>query len=480
MSLPKRLPDFAIDRLRSASCFLLPAFCFLLTMPPTLSWAHYGADGGDLVTAVALGRLPHPPGFPTYLLLGRLFLQLPWGDPAWRLNLLSALAAATAAALLAICRTEHTTRHSRFLSALALAFSPLLWSQALIAEVYAPAALFSALLLFLALRGVPPWMLGLAWGLGLGVHPTLIFLTPILLWRAANHRPQTVDQRTPVARHSPLASRILLPVACFLMLATLYGPVLLAFRTAPSPWADPSSLTDWWAYVSGRLYHPYIFALPAAFWPRRLLAYLGLLARQFTPVGALLALWGWSLLWRKQRSLALATALAFGLFSLYAIGYNTTDSLVYLVPAMPIVALWLGWGLAEVARWLKGRRRWAGMLLFLLPLALALWGWQEVNLHGDDSAVRWARQTLRDAPANGVLVTSQDAATFALWYVQDVLGERPDVLILDRGLWAHEPYRKMIAREAGIPLSEQPVWLADRPVLEVRAPLDDGYQERSP
>ena len=456
------------------SCLLLLAPCYLLTLPATLSWSHHGADGGDLATAVALGRLPHPPGFPTYLLLGRLFLHLPWGDPAWSLNLLSALSAATAAVLVAVAGNPESAI-CNLQSAICLALSPLLWSQALITEVYAPAALFSAAVLFLALRRRPAWLLGVIWGLGLGVHPTLLFLAPLVLWGAAsglNHGERT--KVSSAVKNCAVAILTAIPVA-----AILYGPLLLAFRAAPSPWVRLDSPADWWAYVSGRMYHRYLFALPAVFWPRRLLACLGLLARQFTPVGALLALWGGSLLWLERRSLALVTALSFGLFSLYAIGYNTADSLVYLVPAMPLAALWLGRGMAEAARWLEERRRWASLLLLLLPLALAIWGWREVDLHGDDSAVRWARQTLRAAPPRALLVTSQDAATFTLWYVQDVLGERPDVLVLDRDLWAHEPYRKMIAREAEMPLSEQPIWPADRPVLEVRAPLDGGHQERS-
>jgi hypothetical protein len=220
------------------------------------------------------------------------------------------------------------------------------------------------------------------------------------------------------------------------------------------------------------MYHRYLFALPAPFWPRRLLAYLGLLARQFTPVGALLALGGWARLWRERRFLARSTALTFGLFSLYAIGYNTADSLVYLVPALPIAALWLGVGLQRAAEWLEHRRRWAGLLLLLLPLAQAVWGWGAMDRSGDDSAVRWARETLRAAPPGAVLVTSQDAATFTLWYVRDVLGERPDVLILDQDLWAHEPYRRMIARQIGVP-PDRLSWPADRPIWQVTAPTND-------
>lgn len=446
----------------AAACFLLAILCYLFTLPPTLTWAHYGADGGDLAAAVVLGRLPHPPGFPTYLTLGRLFLHLPWGDPARRLNLFSAFCAAAAAALLASGLRRSAIGHPQ--AAIVLALAPLFWSQALITEVYAPAAFFSTAVLFLSLRRAPPWTLGAVWGLGIGIHPTLLFLAPLM--RCAT---PTVREGRTVGFAAARAVGEAVAVA-FLVAGLLYGPVLLTHRGVPSPWASLDSLTEWWAYVSGRMYHGYLFALPLGFWPQRLLAYLGLLTRQFTPVGALLAVVGWARLQRERYPLALSTVLVFGLFSLYALGYDTADSLVYLVPALPIAALWLGVGLRGAAEGLERRWRRAGLLLLLLPLAQAVWGWGAMDQRGNDSAVRWARETLRAAPLGAVLVTSQDAATFTLWYVHDVLGERPDVLILDRDLWGHAPYRQMIAREIG-EVPDRLSWPAGRPIREVIAPI---------
>ncbi len=176
---------------RSEPLLFLPVALVLLavygfTMPPSLTWAHWGADGGDLATAVARGRLPHPPGFPTYLLLGAAVVRLPWGDPAWRLNLLSALAAAGAAGLTAVALSPVVSSHAVAVAAgLSLGLAPLFWSQALITEVYAPAALLSAAVLLLALHPAPAWPRGLLWGLGVGVHPTLLFLAPLAVGR--NH-----------------------------------------------------------------------------------------------------------------------------------------------------------------------------------------------------------------------------------------------------------------------------------------------------
>lgn len=459
---------------------------YLLTMPPILSWAHYGADGGDLVTAIVRGSLPHPPGFPMYLLLGKSFTLLPWGDPAWRLNLLSAVMAAgatlcTALSLRhllhplrntqdAIRPTQPATRNlqsticnsqSAILPGLTLGLAPLFWSQALIAEVYASAAFFAALVMLWALIGGPAWALGLAWGMGLGVHPTLLFLAPLVGW----------------ALWSPRAGRIrrLLQagLAAVGTWAVLYGPILWLWGRAPSPWADLSQPAGWWAYVSGRLYHHYVFALPAAFWPQRFLAWLGIMAQQFTPLGALLTGWGWGHLWREQRSLAISTALAFGGFSLYALGYNTADSLVYLVPALPIAALWLGLGLRQVADRLRAHRAAAVHLLWLLPLLQLVLFWRAMDIHDDRSALRWAQEKLEAAPPRAVLLTAQDAHTFTLWYAQDVLNMRPDVVVVDRDLWGHPPYRRMLTASLGEAVlnpalsPDEAARDADRPIVEV-------------
>ena len=40
---------------------VLPAALYLSTLAPTLTWAHGGQDGGDLIAAVFTSGVPHPP-----------------------------------------------------------------------------------------------------------------------------------------------------------------------------------------------------------------------------------------------------------------------------------------------------------------------------------------------------------------------------------------------------------------------------------
>jgi len=402
---------------------------YAVTLAPDLTWSHWGADGGDFVTAALTGRVPHPPGAPVYMLLADIFIHLPWGAPAWRLNLLSAVMGAGAVAgvtatLLrrAWSETGPGARETgaALVAGLALACAPLFWSQSLITEVTTAAAFFAAWAMFLAVGSNPgeesygrALATGLVWGLGVAVHPILVFLAPVLggRWRGK--------------------ARGLL-VAGFL--SGLLPYVLLPLRgTWPQPWADLRSLVGWWDFVSVRLYRGYVLGLPLADWPRRALAAATLLARQFTPVGAALALWGGHRLWERKPRAAVGRALAVIGVGLYAIGYNTADSLVYFVPFLPLAALWLGEGLSGVAQ-----RGVPVAVWLLLPALSLLWHWPSLDLSHDWTARHWLERTLAEAPPDAVLVTAQDAHTFTLWYAQAGLGLRPDVSVVDRDLWGEE------------------------------------------
>jgi hypothetical protein len=68
--------------------------CYCLTLAPTITWEHDGVDSGDLITAAYTLGIAHPPGYPLFTLLARVFTLLPVGEIAYRVNLMSALLAA--------------------------------------------------------------------------------------------------------------------------------------------------------------------------------------------------------------------------------------------------------------------------------------------------------------------------------------------------------------------------------------------------
>jgi hypothetical protein len=78
--------------------------CLLALYVATLAPSVMGGDSGELTASALTGGVPHPPGYPLFAMLARLFAALPLGhSPAWRVNLLSATSTAAAGAV--VCAT---------------------------------------------------------------------------------------------------------------------------------------------------------------------------------------------------------------------------------------------------------------------------------------------------------------------------------------------------------------------------------------
>ena len=460
---------------------------YVATAAPWLTWSHDGADGGDLITAAMTGGVPHPSGYPTYSLLGRLFAQLPLGSIAFRFNLFSAVAAAASVALvyLLVCNLlgvhpdERPVAPIAFGAALIWAAGPVLWSQAIIAEVYALHALFVALLAYLASRTAAlerprAWLgLGLVAGLGLGNHLTLTLVLPgLALWLL------------PMARPRRLAAAL----GGFALGLAVYLYIPLAARGEPLvSWGDARDWAGFWWLVSGQPYRVYLFALPVAELPRRLLFWAGLWREQLTLLGVGLALVGIEA--RRgamPRGWPLAGLLIVVLTSAYAIGYNTVDSYVYLLPGYLVGITWLAQGALFLREWLASRRALTG-LATLAPLLLALWlvgtNYSRMDLSEDHVVAVWAAALQDVAPPDAILITGDDGHTFALDYIQWVERERTDLVVVDAELLPYAWYRRQLERrhpalgnirfsEAGAliveRLDERPIYLTTyREELEV-------------
>lgn len=419
---------------------------YLLTMPPGLTWAHDSADGGDLIAAVVSGGVPHPSGYPTYLLLATPLARLPWQTAAWRVALLSALAGALAAAFVASTVQEVLGRTSRaalaaVVAGLALAFSTPFWGQATVAEVYALHACLAAVLLWIVVRGQQsgslrwPAAAGLAFGLALGNHLTSLWLAPLF-----------VVSVLPSQRRS---RAVLAGIGGLLAGLSVYLALpLLAAGDPPLNWSDASTWDGFWWLVSGQLYRGFVFAVPLAAFPGRIAAAAGLLLQSFLPWGAALAALG-VLRWpRSQRAVSVAMLASAALALIWALSYNTSDSYLSWLLAWPFAAVWLGVGFDALAAWLQGatpRGRWLAALLAALLIAtpLAL-NWQTSDLSEDRSAEEFTAGVLHALDANAVVLTAGDRATFALWYARYGAGQRPDVLPVNRDLWALASYRDSV------------------------------------
>ena len=393
------------------SVFLLALLVYGATAVPDLTWAFGSGDGGELITAAVSGGIPHPPGYPTYLLLGKLVALLPIEPLAYRFNLFSVVCGAIAAAF-ASATAQHLglQKWMAALPGLMLAFVPLVWQQAIVTEVYALNLMVVSIFLWSLLGKRPSWFTGLLLGISLTTHLTSVLLLPLALLLL------------PQKGWKPFAIGTLLGLTPFLWLPWL------AQANSPVVWGDLSTATGWWWLVSGRIYQPNQFALPQAQITSRLGTWGVVWLRQLLFGGWPLLLWaGWQ---DNQRKLWVGlTGTAVG-YLIYAFFYNTSDALVLTLPA------WLLLSLALAAAF-----KWLGYWGILLPFASILLNFSLINDAKLDLVRPFAEQILDSAPANSILITSGDPDVFALWYFHEAEGQRPDIIVVDDQLFAFDWYR---------------------------------------
>ncbi|WP_420627942.1 DUF2723 domain-containing protein [Candidatus Leptofilum sp.] len=397
-------------------------FTFLfywLTMPRDFTWQFGSGDGGELITAAVTLGIPHPPGYPTYVLLGKLWSFLPIEPAAYRFHLFSAICAATAVGLVTVivknqlAQTEtNTSPLLAIVPGLLFAFSPLVWQQAVVAEVYALNLLLVAAFLWALLGERPSFLTGLLLGLSLTTHLTSLFLLPLALLLT----PTKAWGRLAVGMAAGALPYLLLP-----LLARLGSPVI---------WGDPTTLAGWWWLVSGQIYQPNQSALPLSeFWPR-LSIWLPQFGLQLGILGWGLLLWHGRSLWQKKWLGLLGTAVC---YLIYALFYNTQDAIVLTLPAWLIFSLCLTVTLPRVGRWV--------LILPGLAVLLHLFGQTGANIHN----VRGQAEAILDAaPPNAILMSSGDPDIFTLWYFHHVEENREDIILVDNMLFAFDWYRQAV------------------------------------
>lgn len=428
--------DFLSLNLASAfsprAAWIVALIAFLVytsTMARDVTWSNYGADGGELIAASMTLGVAHPPGYPLYILIGRVFGQLPFGTVAARYTLLSALAGAAAIGLAVKCMTmRRSTIRSRidrpaFFLALAIGLSftvtPLIWGQAIIAEVYTLNLLLVALFVWSILAERSPVFIGLTFGLAVSGHLTGLLLFPLALWRVG---------KSGLPRFAYGAALGLVP---FLLLP------LLAASGSPVAWGEFDSLGDWWWLVSGSLYRPNLLGLPLSMWPERFVAWLN--PDVLVPVIIWLFIAA-STVWRTRRGLdrrPLALLVTAALYVVYAFTNRPQDSAVLLLPAVLLAAIIIGRGPVHVIGW----------KIWLLPPIMLVLALMVRPIPDDDSPRSTALAELTQVPANALVLTPGDETFSTLSYLRYVENVRPDIIVVDENMFQFDWYRARKARE---------------------------------
>ena len=187
--------------------FLIALVTYTLTVEPTASFW----DCGEFIACAYKLQVPHPPGAPLFLLIGRMFSLLALGDVsrvAFWVNMMSVVSSALTILFLhwtivmigrkvfnkpftALSSTEGgILLFSGVVGALVYTFSDTFWFSAVEAEVYAMSSFFTAIVVWAAFKWelvedeaeANRWILFIAYlvGLSIGVHLLNLVTLPAL------------------------------------------------------------------------------------------------------------------------------------------------------------------------------------------------------------------------------------------------------------------------------------------------------------
>ncbi len=402
---------------------------YLSTLAPTI----LPADAGEFQFVSYVLGIAHPPGYPLYTMLAKLFTFIPFGDVAYRVNLFSAVSSALALFVLARTVRWLTGSHiAGWIAAVGLSLAPTFWAQSTTANIRSLTALFTALqigaLIAYARSSRSEDLIAFALVLGLGIthHTSLV---PLLLPYGAFLLATAPGLlRQPRAWLRPgLAFVLSLSVLLYLPLRSMMGP---AFD--PQPIRSLSSFLEHVLALGFRGDMLY-FVQPAVLLSRiRVLS--NILTFQFGTVWLLLGLWGALVMLRRRWRLFLLCGGVFMVNAVLAVTYRAPQTVEYLMPAYVALALLCAYGAWTAYDWLRARPQpfeALGTLLLaailLLPALRLAHNWSSfAELGRDRSAREYATDLLAQAPQGARILTNWHHAT-PLWYLQYVEGLRRDV-----------------------------------------------------
>ncbi|MFN2283983.1 MAG: protein O-mannosyl-transferase family [Anaerolineae bacterium] len=323
------------------------------------------ADSGEFQLTAATWGIAHPPGYPLYTVASALWMRLiPIGAVVFRINLFSAALAATTLVLIAAAvrtwatvwgYTARAAQAGGLAAALLFGSASTFWAQATIANIRMPTMLFAAWG-FLALAHyraaqtgshnskIPPLIeLALALGLGVGHHPSLIFIAVgwalyLLL----------IDPRLFVQPQRWWKVALVTALAWFI--PQLYLPLRGSMANVPLAPGDLATWSGFWNHVLARGFEGDMFAFATATDLALRLPLLPTLFRlQFPPVFLVAIGLSWLWMLRRDGKLAAMFFVAWVLHTFITITYRAPQTIEYLMPAYVPMVLAFGLGVGGIA-----------------------------------------------------------------------------------------------------------------------------------
>jgi len=412
----------------------LPAvlvFCLgIILYSVTLPKGVLPGDSGELIAASRTLSIAHPPGYPLYLMVGRLFsLLLSVGSVAYRYNLMSAIIASSALVLFYLIVTRLGLRRPIGVAVtLAIGSLEAFWLQATTAEVYALNAFFTLLLLHSGLMGRRYGqrsflLLGFIGGLALSHHLSMIYplacaLGILTVTIGIRPRPKTA-------------------VLSFLLLALglsvwLYIPVRASVGP-PLVWGKTDTLSGFVSHITAQGYRWRLRQFELMSRGTNFLEFFRIVAWQAGIPFILAALLGVAANLKRVKITVFFVCLVL-MFGVHFAMYNIPDIESHIFPALLGIGVLAAVGLDRLATFAYRLHRRAGFLVVICSFLMLIPGLRSIHPRADEWFAGDYAHAIQESAWGAcgdscIVITSGHLSTFPLLYSS--LVEPGGVLMFD-------------------------------------------------
>jgi hypothetical protein len=473
---------FTTDRLVALAAAVAAFTVYAVTLAPSVSFW----DSGEYITCSWVAGIPHPPGVPFFVLLGRvstlLFSFIP--SIAARVNLMCAIAGTVTIGLVARLIQRWSVRLGfepwlyrpvSVTGALMAAFSYTVWRNNNATETYAMAALLSLLILWVfdlwierRLHGRPAGrqllLTGYLMTLAIGNHLSALIVTlPIVaMYVLYAVRKKAFEWKSPGFPVMFLGLMVLaFSIHLYMPIRAIQNPEIN--ETKPSVWTEFKEAIERKQYGQVSILNrkgPFkdqlgLFAEYLSWQVGRPEAWTGAMG---TPGGvvwaflwmgmAVLAVTGLVVMGKRRPDLLVLVGLSFIMASFAFVVYlnfktgpeGTSLGEVrerdYFFGASFIffaILSMIGLGSLFASAKTRATKNAAWAMVFFPLISLGM-NWHHCDRSGDYAARDYGINLLQSCPENAVIITNGDNDTFPLWFAQGVLGVRRDVIISNLSL----------------------------------------------
>ncbi|OPZ66322.1 MAG: Tetratricopeptide repeat protein [Candidatus Aerophobetes bacterium ADurb.Bin490] len=437
---------------------LLSIFAVILTTVPP---AVFSGDSGETITASVTLGIQHPPGYPVFSLLGKIFSFIPFADYSFRIYLLSILLSLICGVLIFILFKMLAGSHTLPAAAAAVFFMTgySIWDQSNTAKggIYILNIAFTLSLLIICFKASAAGsdsgklkflrLFSLIYGLSFGNHhmsQLIMFPVYILIITGPGFKQ--------LLRPKAVLSFILFFIAGFSIY--LYLPVRT--HNAVLNWGDPSNLENFfrvftrYQYVRGEIAKSINAPLMQS------AKFFSSLAREHSIAGPILASAGFVFLFIKNKKTAIALALIPALFLIVTAFYlNLPKERLYIMetyitPVYLSLAFFMAYGIFAALSLIKNKKLAAAAAIAFFAAFFArdiISSYPMLNRSAYFFSRDFNLNLFSSVEKNSLLFVTGDGIVFPSWYLKYVKKIRPDIVIIGSAVLPMQWVRDSITKQ---------------------------------